>query len=251
MNRQKTGKPRNRCELRHTQPYGTALAERAARMRRRQAGYTLTEVLTVLAIVGVLSAVTIPAFFNYMRINRAKTSVRGLISDVRTARAIAIQRGHQVKIVYTLTPTGTAPDQKGCSLCSRTYDYWEGNRPFGSTVWTRITGPGSTPYKPTRTLDPSMHFPQDTSTTPQDFNADPDAGSNGIPAGAYQIVFYPDGHMDLPPVSKASSYSDSPIKYQTNLTSPPAGAITIQTDPMLPNIQYTLIISPSGQVKTL
>jgi prepilin-type N-terminal cleavage/methylation domain-containing protein len=221
-------------------------------MRRRQAGYTLTEVLTVLAIVGVMAAVTIPAFFNYMRINRAKTSLRNLISDVRTARAISVKTGHQIKVVFLPTPLASStPDLQGCSKCSRTYDYYEGDRAFLSANWTPITGPLSNPHKPSRSLDTSMYFPADSATTPQDFTVDPTAGTNGIPNGALEIVFYPDGHMDLPNVSQASSYSSTPVDYKTNLTSPPAGGITIQTNPQTPVIKYTLIISASGRIKTL
>lgn len=212
----------------------------------------MAEILTVLAIIGVIAAVSVPAFWNYMRINRAKTSLRNLISDLRTARAMSVKTGHQVKVVFLPTPAANAvQDFQGCSKCSRSYDYYEGDRAFNSQNWTPITGVLSNPHKPSRTLDNSMYFPTDGSTTPQDFTADPTAGTNGIPTGALQIMFYPDGHMDLPNPATAATYSSTPVDYKTNLTSPPAGGITIQTNPQTPVIKYTLIISASGRIKTL
>jgi prepilin-type N-terminal cleavage/methylation domain-containing protein len=72
---------------------------------RFQRGYSLVELLTVMAIVGVLSLVTVPAFMNYSKTARLKNSLRQVSSDVRAARARAVTRSQFVRLnVTTASP---------------------------------------------------------------------------------------------------------------------------------------------------
>lgn len=68
---------------------------------RFQRGYSLVELLTVMAIVGVLSLVTVPAFMNYSKTARLKNSLRQVSSDVRAARQRAVTRSAFVRLVVT------------------------------------------------------------------------------------------------------------------------------------------------------
>ena len=181
-----------------------------APQRRLQSGYTLAELLVVVAIVGILAMITIPAFSNYRIINKMKTSSRNFVSDLRTARGLAITTGRQVKLTY----------QPGTS----SYDYYEGNRAFSSDTWTRLTGKGSNPFKPTRTLDPIAYFPNTSGL--QTFDKDPDTTS--LPNNL-AVVFHPDGHVALP----------------TGLTQ---GTITIKTNLKTARPQYQFLVTASGRV---
>lgn len=179
----------------------------------RQAGYSLAEMLTVVAIVGVLALVTVPQFMNYYNSNKVKTSMRSFTTDLRTARMTSISRGREVKFSFK-----TGAGQRG-------YTIYEGNRSIGTvTAWTPLTGPGSSPPKAAKTLDDVIYFPDHSAKTPQTF-IDEDAPADQM----LDIIFFPDGHVRMPP----------------NLT---AGTVSIKTDRKVPRPQYTIEISPSGRV---
>jgi prepilin-type N-terminal cleavage/methylation domain-containing protein len=74
---------------------------------RFQHGYSLAELLTVMAIVGVLSLVTVPAFMNYSKTARLKNSLRQVSTDIRAARQRAVSRSQFVKL--TVTTASPAP----------------------------------------------------------------------------------------------------------------------------------------------
>ena len=58
----------------------------------RQRGYSLTEVLLVLAILGIALAVTIPAMSSFMRGYSAKVSADEFVGHLRLARHLSIAR---------------------------------------------------------------------------------------------------------------------------------------------------------------
>ncbi|MEO8216504.1 MAG: prepilin-type N-terminal cleavage/methylation domain-containing protein [Acidobacteriota bacterium] len=70
-------------------------------MRNRQAGYSLVEILSVVAIIGTLSVIAMPAFFNLRKqqaVNAATSEIRGILHRVRS-RAIARGSNSAVKFV--------------------------------------------------------------------------------------------------------------------------------------------------------
>jgi Tfp pilus assembly protein FimT len=175
----------------------------------------LAELLTVVAIIAVMSLVTVPSFIRYFNSNKIKTAMSTFSADVRTARATAIAQGREVKLTF----------KAGTNL--RAYDLYLGDRSFGTVPtanWTRLTGPGSSPPKPAKSLDSVVYFPADSVTTPQTFT-----DLDTTPDGWIDVVFYPDGHAQLP----------------ANATS---GTITIMTDMKVPKPAYAITISPSGRV---
>lgn len=184
--------------------------------KSRQAGYSLAEMLTVVAIVGVLALVSVPSFMNYYNSNKVKASMRSFTTDLRTARMLAISRGHEVKFSYK---TGEN---------ERRYNYFEGNRALGTvTVWTPITGPGSNPPKPQKTLEDILYFPEHQKDTPQTFE-DEDAD------GFIDVIFFPDGHARIPNKPETGNGA--------------VGTITLKTKRKVPRPQYAIEISPSGRV---
>lgn len=65
---------------------------------RPQSGFSLIELLTVLAIIGVMSLVAVPAFVTMMHSNRLKSSLRQLTTDLRGARQQAVTQYRWVKV---------------------------------------------------------------------------------------------------------------------------------------------------------
>lgn len=72
-------------------------------LQKRQRGFSLVEMLTVVAILGVLSLVSVPAFMNYQRSLAVKNSMRQFTSDLRAARQRAVANTSQVRVTVPAT----------------------------------------------------------------------------------------------------------------------------------------------------
>ncbi len=196
----------------------------------RQAGYSLAEMLTVVAIIGILALVMVPNFMSFYQSNKMKSSMRNFTTDLRSTRQLAITQGKQAALSFK---TGTN---------QRSYDLYLGDKPFNSTTWTAQTGPGRN--RATKVLENIAYFPADGASTPQTFTDDIDCSvspcvticstctpATGSPDQKLEVIFFPDGRVKLP----AAAVS---------------GTITMKTDlNRLPKPQYTITISPSGRVQ--
>jgi len=182
------------------------------RKSHHQAGYSLVELLTVLAIVGILALVTVPNFMTYMLSNKMTVALRNFTSDIRTMRQMSIAQGLQTRITFTPGATNTP--------ASRAYDFWIGNSNFNSTVWTPLTQQDPTKKALskgfTRHTEDIAYFPNSGQT----FDA---------VSGVYSIVFFPDGHVGLP----------------ANTTT---AAVMLKTNAKVPKPLYQIDVSPSGRV---
>ena len=69
-------------------------------MRRRsgQRGYSLIEALVVVAIVGVVSLVTVPNFITMYRASKIKSAVREFSTSLRDARQNAVTKNRRVML---------------------------------------------------------------------------------------------------------------------------------------------------------
>ena len=107
-----------------------------------QSGYSLPEMLIVLAIIGIVSLVTVPAFINLQRSGKIKTSVREFNTSLRAARQRAVTTNMQTKVGFE---TGSRAKITTClnipAPCQRRYTLYERPNPT-STVpnppWTRV-----------------------------------------------------------------------------------------------------------------
>jgi prepilin-type N-terminal cleavage/methylation domain-containing protein len=90
--------------------------------RTAQRGYSISELLVVVAIIGTISLVSVPAFMQYREASKIKASVAQLTNDLRATRFRAIERNRPVKLSFTPTATGTE------------YQRYDGN--MAATTWT-------------------------------------------------------------------------------------------------------------------
>lgn len=74
---------------------------------QRERGYTLTELLVVLAIIGLFSLITVPQFVSMYRSSVVKGSMREFTSMVRKARQIAATRNERVRVRFRTATNGT------------------------------------------------------------------------------------------------------------------------------------------------
>lgn len=63
-----------------------------------QRGFSLVELLTVLAVVAILLALGVPGFQPLLRNQRLSTSVNGFVGAIHLARSEAIRRGSRVDL---------------------------------------------------------------------------------------------------------------------------------------------------------
>ena len=77
-------------------------------MRHQSAehGYSLAELLTVVAIIGMISLVSVPAFMQYRESSKIKASVAQLTNDMRATRYRAIERNRPVKLSFVPSTAG-------------------------------------------------------------------------------------------------------------------------------------------------
>lgn len=183
---------------------------------RRNAGYTLAEVLVVVAIIGILSLITVPAFMNFQRAGIFKSAMRTFASDLRGARTNAIKRARDIRI--ELTPGAET------AAGAKQYRAYEMN---DASAWVAITprqaftaaidnGVGDT----IKTVNGPVWFDSATSL--------PTTFTGGNP----NIVFHPNGTIDI-----AGTGTEAVVTMVT------------KSDELFTN-QYNITISASGQIRT-
>ena len=189
--------------------------------KRSESGYSLAEMLTVVAIIGTLALVSVPAFLTFRNSNKMKSSMRNFTNDLRATRQLSISQGRQAMLSF------------GTGAKARSYDTYLGNAPFNSSSWTAQTTLAPSGVRGTRKLDDIVYFPADSGATPQTFGDTVTcAALPCVPGtdGRIDIIFYPDGHVLLPNGATSAT-------------------ITLKTDSKIPKNQYAIAITPSGRVQ--
>src|SRR3954470_18670744 len=76
--------------------------------KRSDAGFSIVEMLTVVAIIGVIALVVVPNFAQYMRSGKLKSSMRQLTFDIRSARQRAVSRNDFTRVRFTFSSTASS-----------------------------------------------------------------------------------------------------------------------------------------------
>ena len=118
-------------------------------------GYSIAELLVVVAIIGMMSLITVPAFINYQRSAKVKSAMRNVMSDLRNSRTAAVSQNKWVRMTLSAGPDGRITRY---SLDEST--------DFGTT-WTSLrmrtaSGLGDVSVA-ARQLDPAVYFEAATS----------------------------------------------------------------------------------------
>lgn len=97
-------------------------------MRRRQHAFTITELLVVLVVAGVLLTLAAPALRNFIKLQRLKSANALLVTDMQFARSEAVARNQYMRVafansssltcytLYTITPTAPRSTRCDCRL---------------------------------------------------------------------------------------------------------------------------------------
>jgi len=171
-------------------------------------GFTLAEMLVVVAIIGMLSLISVPAFINFRASNTFRSALRVFIDDVRFARQYSIT--HAVDVLIDL-------DAPGNTSTSKNYAFWS----FNGTTWDALPVPGAR---------------GNVKTLPQQVWID---STMSIPlSGAKpQIVYHPNGSVTL------SSPPPPPPPGAPN-----GQGVLGSTWTRMAFDRYTIVLSPSGQL---
>lgn len=69
---------------------------------RQQHGFTVTEIVMVVAIIGILGAFAVPSFLAWLPSYRLKSAARDLQGHLQSAKYEAVQRSGNVAVVFTV-----------------------------------------------------------------------------------------------------------------------------------------------------
>lgn len=147
-----------------------------ARTRSRQRGYTLAEALVVIAIIGLITGVSVPFFVNYLRQNRIRSSASYFQTALRYARQRAVTKHIRTRVSFL---PNTDPGQ---------YTIWDG-------TYDATTGAlnGWTAVQPkVRYLDRGVTFTNDAAQPVAD-NYDATGSVTTATDGQPDIIFDIDG----------------------------------------------------------
>jgi prepilin-type N-terminal cleavage/methylation domain-containing protein len=138
--------------------------------RRSSRGFSLAEMLVVVAIIGMLSLISVPAFINFRASNTFRSALRVFIDDVRFARQYSITHSLDVRIDL---------DATGSTTTSKNYAFY--SSPDNGTTWNVLTIPGAN---------------GNVKTLPQQVWID---STTSLPVGGTkpQIVYHPNGSVTL------------------------------------------------------
>lgn len=146
-----------------------------ARTRSHQGGYSLAEALVVVAIIGLITGVTVPAFMNYLRANRIRSSASYFQTALRYTRQKAVTKHVQMRLSFK---PNTDPGE---------YTIWEAkNDNTGALASWSVVQPQ------VRYLDQGVYFAND-GTTPVADNYDNSGSITSATDGRPDIIFLADG----------------------------------------------------------
>lgn len=177
-----------------------------------ESGYSLAEMLTVVALIGIISLVSIPNFISLYRQTKVKASLRQFTTELRTLRARAATRNLRQKISFTVDNDPA----DGIINSYQVYEFRDTDSDGTPDDWVLFTMPNPKPCD----NDPNIQCLDDTvyidSTTVNDDADDADPNPD--------LIFLSNGTVN-------------------------SGEIVLRTVSKIAANEYTIEVSGAGRVK--
>ena len=91
---------------------------------KRNAGFTLVEVLVVLAVMAIMTVIAMPSLISFRKNAEFGEAARGIASALREARSRAVSRNLEYRVFF--------------NVANSRYILQQGNSSNGSSVWTPV-----------------------------------------------------------------------------------------------------------------
>jgi prepilin-type N-terminal cleavage/methylation domain-containing protein len=93
---------------------------------RTEAGFSFVELMVVIALIGILSAISLPSFLRTLPEKRLKNAARNLYADMQKARLLAVRKNKKVpvKFITSVSPGYYYFDDND----NKKWDSWEFKR---------------------------------------------------------------------------------------------------------------------------
>lgn len=154
--------------------------------------FTLIELLTVIAIIGILAALVAPVFIHFSKPDVTEAATRQMLDDVARARQLAISQRSTVYMVFIPT------------------NFWKDpfNATAGANAWQNLVS--DAPTIPTSTLVTQMYGAQWTGYLMESLRNVGDQPGRSIPKDLVKLKTLPDGAFFAPIKFTLPKYYFSP-----------------------------------------
>jgi uncharacterized protein (TIGR02596 family) len=199
--------------------------------------FTLVELLVVMAIIVILIAITVPAFFNMMRTSSLTTGGNRLVDQLNICRQLAMTKNCQVEFRFYQLPDANAPVASAPSVFRAFQGFSLDNGGSQTNAITKVMYLPSQIYIAANTTASTLL----STNNPPYYVAgtSPTTAGNSVgvyPPASYNYLdfhFKADGSTDLTPTFASPWYvslANQHDKIQNAASGLPANFITVQID---------------------